>query len=208
MSRITLTAFLVFSFIALMIYVKESRVDLSKNILKKDAVILAFGDSLTYGFGASSDFSYPVRLELRSGVKVINAGVNGEISSEGLYRLPKYLEQKPDLVILCHGGNDILQKLSHEQLKKNLQEMVRLIKRSGAKVLLVAVPDFHIFGFKTLSLYEEVADEAGILLEDDVLTHIELHRDLKSDYVHPNDKGYDMMAEAFMKILKKNQFIP
>jgi acyl-CoA thioesterase I len=175
--------------------------------LDKDSVVLAFGDSLTHGFGASGSTSYPAYLQQKSGLKVINAGINGEVSEEGLLRLPTYLQQKPDLVILCHGGNDILQKLPHEDLKKNLTQMVRLIKDSGAEVILVAVPDFHIFGFGTLSLYDEVADEEGILLEDDVLTHIELNRALKSDYVHPNAKGYEKMADAFMKILKDYRFI-
>ncbi|EDZ63672.1 lipolytic enzyme, G-D-S-L family [Sulfurimonas gotlandica GD1] len=200
-------AILVIMFVAVIVVIKESREDLSKNILDKDAVILAFGDSLTHGFGASIKDSYPAQLEKKTGLKVINAGINGETTSEGLLRLPKFLEQKPDLVILCHGGNDILQKLSQENLKSNLQKMVRLIKQSGAEVILVAVPDFHMFGFGTLSLYAEVADEVGILLEDDVLTHIELNRALKSDYVHPNEKGYEMMANAFVKILKDYKFI-
>jgi acyl-CoA thioesterase I len=200
-------AFLVIVIVAFIVYTKESRNSLSENLLDKDSVVLAFGDSLTHGFGASGSTSYPAYLQQKSGLKVINAGINGEVSEEGLLRLPTYLQQKPDLVILCHGGNDILQKLPHEDLKKNLTQMVRLIKDSGAEVILVAVPDFHIFGFGTLSLYDEVADEEGILLEDDVLTHIELNRALKSDYVHPNAKGYEKMADAFMKILKDYRFI-
>ncbi|PHQ65759.1 MAG: arylesterase [Sulfurimonas sp.] len=200
-------AFLVILIVAFMVYTKESRDSLSENLLDEDSVILAFGDSITQGFGASVNTSYPAYLQEKSGLKVINAGINGEISSEGLLRLPALLEQKPDLVILCHGGNDILQKLPLEDLKKNLTKMVRLIKDSGSKVILVAVPDFHIFGFSTLSLYDEVAAEEGVLLEDDVLTHIELNRALKSDYVHPNAKGYEMMADAFLKILKDYKYI-
>ncbi|WP_373000323.1 GDSL-type esterase/lipase family protein [Sulfurimonas sp.] len=207
MSKTTLMAFLVIVIVAFIVYTKESRNNLSKNLLDKDSVILAFGDSLTHGFGASSNTSYPAYLQQKSGLRVINAGINGETSEEGLLRLPTYLEQKPDLVILCHGGNDILQKLPLEDLKKNLTQMVRVIKKSGTEVILVAIPDFHVFGFGTLSLYDEVANEEGVLLEDDVLTHIELNRALKSDYVHPNAKGYEMMAEAFLKILKDYKYI-
>ncbi|WP_415397930.1 GDSL-type esterase/lipase family protein [Sulfurimonas sp. CS5] len=207
MSKTTLMAFLVIIIVVFIVYTKEGGNKLSENLLDKDSVILAFGDSLTYGFGASGNSSYPAYLQQKSGLKVINAGVNGEISAEGLPRLSTFLQQKPDLVILCHGGNDILQKLPQKDLKNNLTKMVRLIKESGAEVILVAVPDFHIFGFSTLSLYDEVADEEGILLEDDILTHIELNRALKSDYVHPNAKGYEMMADAFMKILRDYKYI-
>ena len=208
MSKTTFIAYLVILILILMIFLKESREDLSKNRLKNDAVILAFGDSLTYGFGASDGHGYPEYLERKTGLSVTNAGLNGELSSEGLLRLPKFLEQKPDLVILCHGGNDILQKLSPEQLKNNLLEMVKLSKQSGAEVLLVAVPNFNIVSFKILSIYKEVAKEIGVFLEDDVLTHIELNGALKSDYVHPNEEGYEMMADAFLELLKKKNLLP
>ena len=80
--------------------------------LAKDAVILAFGDSLTYGTGTNKNFSYPALLEKLTQHKVINKGVPGEISSAGLKRLPKLLDQyKPRLLILIHGGNDILKKI-------------------------------------------------------------------------------------------------
>ncbi|MBU0721139.1 arylesterase [bacterium] len=208
MSKTTTVFILVLAALALVIFLKESKTDLARNVLKKDAEILAFGDSLTYGFGASSASSYPVLLEKKSGFHVTNAGINGEESSEGLVRLAQMLKNRPDLVILCHGGNDILRKLSEEELKSNLIAMIDLIKQSGAEVLLVGVPDFNMFGFGTHSVYYEVAKLRDVMFEDEVLSYIELHRELKSDYVHPNAKGYERMAEAFMEVLKKNKMIP
>lgn len=205
MSKTTLMAVLVLVTVAIIVLIKENINDSNHTVLKDDAVILAFGDSLTHGFGVDNGFSYPSQMQKKTGIKVINAGVYGELSSEGLLRLPALLKQKPELVILCHGGNDILQKRSQAELKNNLLKMIQLIKQSGAEVLLVGVPDFNMLSFGTLDVYEEVADETGVLFEDDVLTYIELHRTLKSDYVHPNEKGYEMMADAFIKILNLNQ---
>ncbi|MDA7818466.1 GDSL-type esterase/lipase family protein, partial [Sulfurimonas sp.] len=126
--------------------------------MDKGTVILAFGDSLTYGYGVSKELSYPSQLQKKTSLHVINAGISGEESTQGLKRLPKLLKQSPDIVILCHGGNDILRKRSLTQLKQNLKEMVILIRRSGAKVLLVGVPSFGLFGFDTVELYDELAD--------------------------------------------------
>ena len=202
MNKTTLLSFIVLIAIVTLVVIKENKSSLNSVVLEEGSVILAFGDSLTNGFGVSSEFSYPSQMQKKTGLKVINAGINGEISSEGLLRLPMLLKHKPDLVILCHGGNDILNKLSSKELKKNLLAMVKLIQQSGAEVLLVGVPDFSLFSFDTHELYGEVADESDVLFEDEILSHIELNRALKSDYVHPNEKGYEMMADAFIKILK------
>lgn len=165
-------------------------------------MILAFGDSLTNGFGVDAHSSYPSQMQKKTGLDALNAGVDGEFSSEGLARLGIFLEHKPDLVILCHGANDIVNQFSTKELKNNLLEMIKQIKRSGANVLLVGVPDYNLPSFMTHKIYTEIAQETDILFEDDVLTHIGLNNSLKNDYVHPNEKGYELMADAFIDILK------
>lgn len=207
MNKTTLAALLLFLILGITTYLKESKKDSSYAPLSNGAVVLAFGDSLTYGTGAPIDYSYPAIFEKKTGLHVINAGIPGEDSTTGLKRLPELLKQKPALIILCHGGNDILRKKSLTQLKSNLIQMVKLIKQSGAQVLLIGVPDFHTLGFKTLGLYKEVAKETGAVYEGKVLSHIEVNRALKSDYVHPNKEGYEMMADAFMDLLQDNKII-
>ena len=204
MSKTALETLVVVLILIVTVFLKESKKEEIDKTLDKDSVVLAFGDSLTYGFGAPKDSSYPAFLEKKTGLKVINAGVNGELSSDGLIRLKEYLNHNPDLVILCHGGNDILQKKSYYKLKQNLINMVKIIKESGAQILLVGIPDFNIIGFSAVSVYNEVAQENQVMYEDDILRYIELHRELKSDYVHPNAKGYEMMADAFIEVLKDN----
>ncbi len=186
---------------ALLFSILLNRGDDAPLVLGKDTVVLAFGDSITYGYGVKQSASYPAILAKKTGLHVINAGVSGEVSSEALLRLPELLKTKPDIVILCHGGNDILRKLSRENLKNNLLSMINIIKQSGAEVLLVGVPDFGLFGLKTAVLYTEIADETGVIYEKDILSVVESDRRFKSDHIHPNEKGYEMMADAFKKRL-------
>lgn len=166
-------------------------------------MILAFGDSLTNGFGVDADLSYPSQMQEKTALNVMNAGVDGEFSSEGLARLHMYLEHKPDLVILCHGANDMVNQFSTKELKNNLLEMIKLIKQSEADVLLVGVPEYNSHSFQTHTLYEEIAQETDVLFENSVLTHIGLNDSLKNDYVHPNEKGYELMADTFVDMLKE-----
>ncbi|MFT6969290.1 MAG: acyl-CoA thioesterase-1, partial [Cellvibrionaceae bacterium] len=93
--------------------------------LPTDAVILAFGDSLTSGVGARKNKNYPAVLAQLTGLQVINAGIAGETTAQGLERLSQVLDQSsPDLVILIEGGNDILRGLNLAQAKSNLRDMV------------------------------------------------------------------------------------
>ncbi|MCF6331087.1 MAG: GDSL-type esterase/lipase family protein [Sulfurimonas sp.] len=200
MNKILFSTILVF---ILIIYLTNTKEKFHYSPLKSDAVILAYGDSLTYGFGVKKEFSYPSVLAKKSGLKVINAGVSGEVSIEGLKRLSKFLEKNPDLVILCHGGNDILKKYSKEQLKNNLIAMINLIKQSGAEVLLVGVVNLSFTEIKVLALYDEIAQETGVMYENKILPIVMQGRAYKSDYIHPNKIGYEMMADAFIEILEE-----
>ncbi|PJA30979.1 MAG: arylesterase [Zetaproteobacteria bacterium CG_4_9_14_3_um_filter_53_7] len=173
--------------------------------LSPDAVILAFGDSLTYGSGVSSDQTYPAVLSRLSGHAVVNAGVPGEVTAAGLLRLPGLLDQaQPELMVLCHGGNDMLRKSSLERTKSNIRAMVELARSRGVSVLLLAVPQPGVL-MSAPDLYQEVADEMHIPLETDILPDILTRPALKSDRIHPNAQGYRMMAEAVFRQLKESR---
>ena len=176
--------------------------------LTSNDTILAFGDSLTYGFGARSEESYPTRLSVLSGYKVINAGMNAETSDEGLKRLPQLLEDRSiKLMILCFGGNDIMQRKSMSSLKQNLKTMIQMAKAKNIEVLLISVPNITLFGLSPLELYEEVAKEENIPLLSGVLANILSQPSLKNDQIHPNALGYKEMAELIYESLKENQWI-
>ena len=172
--------------------------------LAPDAVLLAFGDSLTYGTGANENESYPVQLERLAGRRVIREGVPGEISAAGLARLPAVLdEHHPRLLLLCHGGNDFLQRLPKEQAAENLRAMIRLAKSRGVDVLLIGTPEPG-FTLTPPAFYAGIAREFRIPYEGDALGKILRDSSLKSDQVHPNAQGYRLMAERVYDLLRKS----
>jgi lysophospholipase L1-like esterase len=170
--------------------------------LPPGGVIVAFGDSLTYGSGAREGESYPEVLAGLTGHRVVRAGVPGEVTAEGLRRLPRVLErERPALVILCHGGNDILRKQPLDRAAANLREMIRLARAAGAQVVLLAVPRFGLF-LRAADFYAEVAGAEGVPLEEDALPEILADNALKSDPVHPNAAGYARLARAVDAFLR------
>ncbi len=172
--------------------------------LSDDAVILAFGNSLTRGTGAKSGADYPSQLALLSNLTVINEGVPGEVSSQGAIRLPPLLHQhQPDLVILIHGGNDILRKKSRTELKNNLQSMITEVLQRNIQVIILGVPEPGIF-LSSAEIYEELANQNNILAELNLLPDILGDNTLKADTVHPNEKGYLRLAEGIYQFLGEN----
>ena len=170
--------------------------------LSTNAVILAFGDSLTEGVGAKESESYPALLQSLSGRKVINAGISGEQSAPGLARLPALLEEhQPELLILCHGGNDILRKKSMAKMEENVTAMIQLAKDKNIPVVLLGVPNFGLF-LSSYKGYKTVADSTGVIFIEDVISNILSDDALKADSVHPNKDGYKIMAERIYSVLQ------
>ena len=171
--------------------------------LDAGAVVLAFGDSLTYGTGAKPQEAYPAALERLIGRKVVSAGVPGETSEQGLARLPGVLEEvRPQLLILCHGGNDFLRRMDEGRAAANVRAMIELARGQGIAVLLLATPKPG-FGAAKVKFYEELAREFAIPVEADVLADVLTSNKTKSDLVHPNAAGYAAIAEALAGMLKK-----
>jgi lysophospholipase L1-like esterase len=172
--------------------------------LPPDAVVLAFGDSLTAGTGAAAGEDYPSRLATLSGLSIINAGAPGELSAQGLERLPALLaEHRPALVLLCHGGNDILRRGDGEQLRANLRGMIATVRASGADVVLLAVPTLGL-GLRPHPAYAELAKEHGLIIEQRALTDVLSDPALKADGVHPNAAGYALLAERLDRLLREH----
>jgi len=172
--------------------------------LSRDAVVLAFGDSITFGTGAAPGESYPAVLARLIDRTVINAGIPGEVTAGGLERLPEVLDSNhPALLLLCLGGNDFLRKLGDQQAAANIRTMVQLAKGRGVDVVLIGVPKPSLAPAPP-PFYREIAREVAVPYEGDVLKRILTHNSLKADYIHPNAQGYKVMAEAIAALLKEN----
>ena len=170
--------------------------------LASQDVIVAFGDSLTHGTGASTEDAYPAVLASLTGRTVINAGVPGDTTSSGLERLPAVLdEHQPRLVLLCLGGNDMLRKKPEAATENNLRLLVKAIRASGAEVVLIGVPEPKLFG-GTPDFYTRLAEEMQLPLEDDVFSDVLKDNRLKSDPIHANAAGYRVVAERLAEFLR------
>ena len=171
--------------------------------LDKNAVILAFGDSLTFGTGDATDQSYPVRLSKLISREIVNHGVPGEISRDGLNRLPNVLDDvKPALLILCHGGNDFLRKVDSKETEANVRAMVKLARDRNIAVLLMATPKPGLL-LAAPDFFEKIGSDLGIPVEGAVLAKVLGDNSLKADLVHPNAMGYARIAEALAAALKR-----
>jgi lysophospholipase L1-like esterase len=169
--------------------------------LPSDAVVLAFGDSITFGTGAAPAESYPGVLEQLTGRRVVNAGVPGETTEEGRGRLAATFDMhRPALLLLCLGGNDFLRRLDEAGTTENLKAMISCAKDRGIDVVLIGVPRLG-FGLETPKLYRQLAEEFAIPLEGKALKKILSQNSLKSDAIHPNSTGYRMLAESIARLL-------
>ena len=172
--------------------------------LTGDAVVLAFGDSLTFGTGAAEDESYPAQLERLIGRRVVRAGIPGEITAQALERLPAALdEHAPRLLLLCIGGNDFLRRLGNGQAEANVRAMVKLARTRGVQVMLIGTPEPGL-RIAAPQFYAGIAREFSLPYEETVMSEVLKDSSLKSDEIHPNARGYRVIAERLAASLKKS----
>ena len=165
------------------------------------STVLALGDSLTFGTGASAETSYPTVLAGLTGWNVVNAGVSGDTSAQALARLPALLaEHHPKLVIVSIGGNDFLRKLPESDTRTHVHAICKQSLDAGAQVLLVAVPRATVaaaLGQMTdHALYAEVSKDLKIPLQREAWGEVLAQPDLRADAVHANARGYAQFARS------------
>ena len=173
------------------------------------ATVLVLGDSLSYGTGAEKGEDYPSILATLSGWNVINAGVPGDTSADGLERLPGLLEETtPRLILVELGGNDFLRHVDRDETRRNLATIIGKIKAKKVPVVLLAVPTPNIFGaavgnLSDAPLYEEVGKETDVPVISDILSEVLSKNANKSDTIHPNATGYRLIGERLTLTLRE-----
>jgi acyl-CoA thioesterase I len=173
------------------------------NYPPKGQNIIAFGDSLVQGIGATSDTNFVSKLSEKINQPIINAGVSGNTTSEALERIEEdVLSKDPKIVIVLLGGNDYLRRVDRKVTFSNLQKIVDMIHQKGSMVLLLGVrggllKDNYKDDFDVFAKRNNIAYVPNVL--DDILGNEEL----MFDQVHPNEKGYEVIAEKVLPVLEK-----
>jgi acyl-CoA thioesterase-1 len=157
--------------------------------------IVAFGDSLTAGQGASAGKDYPSDLSVIIGQPVINAGVSGDTTAQALGRIDNDVMSKdPKIVIVLLGANDFFQKIPIATTEQNLDQIIEKIQMTGASAVLVGVR-LDLFSESYSSMYSRVAKKYNLEYVPNIMDGILGHSELMSDEIHPNDAGYKIIAE-------------
>lgn len=179
----------------------------TQQYLPIDSKVVALGDSLTYGYGASPESTYPAVLASLTGWHVVNAGVNGNTSAEVLARTDQVISQDPDLVLLGVGGNDVLRRIQSGTTTTNITETISQLKAANIPVVLIAQPHFSasaLFGRASDNpIYEDIASSEDVPLYTSGWSKVLSDDTLKSDQIHANDAGYRNFAEGLYDYLQE-----
>jgi lysophospholipase L1-like esterase len=163
--------------------------------------IVAFGDSLIYGVGSTDGNDFVSILSKRTGQPIINLGVNGNTTVDGLARINKALAQDPKIVILLLGGNDYLKRIPTEETFSNLQRIVDTIHKQGSMVLLLGIRGGLITDIFD-DRFKEFAKKNNIAFVPNVLAGLLAKNEFMSDPIHPNDAGYVKIANKVEPVLR------
>lgn len=167
--------------------------------------VVAFGDSLIEGVGATSGNDLVSRLSRDLGVPILNAGKSGDTTAMARARFKRdVLAQDPRAVLILLGGNDFLKRVPREETFANLQAMIRALHEQGVFVVLLGVRG-GLVGDSYERDFDALAEATGVLYVPNVLDGILGEPDLLADAIHPNDAGYARIAERVYAVVKPYQ---
>src|SRR3989344_4541670 len=164
--------------------------------------IVAFGDSLVEGVGATPGNNFPALLSKKIRKPILNMGVPGDTSTDGLNRIDQVIRQDPKIVLVLLGGNDFLRKVPIAETFKNIDDIVVELQKSGAVVVLLGIKG-GLFGDHYKDYFEEIAEKRGALYVPNVLSGLLGKNEFMSDAIHPNDAGYKKIADKIYPVLQK-----
>ena len=172
-----------------------------KNLRNNNWNIVVFGDSLSYGQGATREQSYPALLEKSLGRPVINLGRNGETAAHAAGRIREVLEENPYMVLLEFGGNDLMRSVPFEQTVSAMEQMVDAVQQAGAVAVIVDTGGSGLMK-RYSKAYKKIAQEKGAVFVPGILDGIFGKHNLMSDQIHPNAQGYQLVSQKIEAAIK------
>ncbi len=172
----------------------------SKNNQIQINSIVCFGDSLTQGYGSSEGNTYPYFLQQLTNLPVVNKGINGNTSKDGLNRIDDILTAQNSIILVEFGANDFFQQIPISETRENMEQIIDKLKTTDNVVVLVSIEDKQLKQLYTM--LKSLAKEKKVLFINGMLNEIWNDRTLFSDEVHPNSKGYKIVAEKIYKNIK------
>lgn len=177
--------------------------------------IVFLGDSLTEGLGVSKEDAFPhlvqtlIEIELKKDITVINGGISGSTSSDGLARLKWYMKKKPSLIFLALGANDGLRGLNLNESQKNLEEIIQYSQKENAKVLLVGMllpPNYGpLYTERFKKMYQEIQIKYNLKSMSFLLEGVAGKKELNQrDGIHPNVEGHKYIAKKVFEFIKED----
>jgi acyl-CoA thioesterase-1 len=201
MKRAALILVAIAGLVLLLIWLLRSERQFTNYPPRANGPWVAFGDSLTEGYGATEGNNYPALLGKRLGVTITNLGRSGETTSDALKRVDEVARLQPRVVLLCFGGNDALNREPASRTFGNLAQIIDRLHGEGSFVVLI--------GIRTASLrdrnqahFSKLARDKDVLYVPDMLKGLAFKPVYMSDAIHPNDAGYARIAERLEKVLK------
>jgi len=172
------------------------------NYPPKNDTIIAFGDSLVLGVGSSDGNDFVSLLSKKINKPILNLGISGETTRQGLLRIGDVISKNPGTVLVLFGGNDYLQKVPKEETFKNLRSIILKLHSSGSVVILLGVRG-GILADNFKSDFKNLEKETGVVYVPDVLAGLISNSQYMSDTIHPNNMGYEKIAQKVFNILNK-----
>jgi acyl-CoA thioesterase I len=173
------------------------------NVPARGENVIAFGDSLVEGVGSTSGNDFVSLLARSLQTPIINKGISGNTTAMAVERLEAdVLTLNPKVVVVLLGGNDFLRRVPREETFKNLETIVDRIHETGAAVLLLGVRG-GLLGDSYEKDFKRFAARKGIMYVPNVLDGLLGNKEYMSDQIHPNDKGYEMVAKKVEPALRK-----
>lgn len=176
--------------------------DTITNYPPKNQTVVAFGDSLVEGVGATPGNDFVSVVGRTLGVTIINKGKSGDTTADGLGRIDEVTAEDPGIVIMLLGGNDVLRRVPKAETFANLGAIIERLQSAGAIVVLLGVRG-GILGDGYASDFKALAKKYHTAYISNILEGLITNSQYMYDGIHPNDQGYVIVAGRVEKVLQK-----